>query len=32
VSAGALVSRMNLAQQIAGAQAAVIGGPEFQRR
>ncbi len=32
VSAGALVSRMNLAQQIAGAQAAVIGGPAFQRR
>jgi uncharacterized protein (DUF1800 family) len=32
VSAGALVSRMNIAQQIAGAQAAVIGGPDFQRR
>jgi uncharacterized protein (DUF1800 family) len=32
VSAGALVSRMNLAQQIAGSQAAVIGGPDFQRR
>jgi uncharacterized protein (DUF1800 family) len=33
VSAGALVARMNIAQQIAGAQkAASIGGPEFQRR
>jgi uncharacterized protein (DUF1800 family) len=32
VSAGALVSRMNIAQQIAGAQAPLIGGPEFQRR
>jgi uncharacterized protein (DUF1800 family) len=33
VSAGALVARMNIAQQIAGPQkAATIGGPEFQRR
>ena len=33
VSAGALVARMNLAQQIAGPQKAEsIGGPEFQRR
>jgi uncharacterized protein (DUF1800 family) len=32
VSAGALVTRMNIAQQIAGAQAAAIGGPEFQKR
>ena len=32
VSAGALITRMNLAQMIAGPQAATIGGPEFQRR
>jgi uncharacterized protein (DUF1800 family) len=33
VSAGALVSRMNIAQQIAGRERAeTIGGPEFQRR
>jgi uncharacterized protein (DUF1800 family) len=33
VSAGALVARMNIAQQLAGPQqAASIGGPEFQRR
>jgi uncharacterized protein (DUF1800 family) len=32
ISAGALVSRMNIAQQIAGPQAATVGGPEFQRR
>ena len=33
VSAGALVARMNIAQQLAGPQqAAGIGGPEFQRR
>jgi uncharacterized protein (DUF1800 family) len=32
VSAGALVTRMNIAQQLAGAQAAAIGGPAFQRR
>ena len=33
VSAGALVARMNIAQQIAGPQNATsIGGPEFQRR
>jgi uncharacterized protein (DUF1800 family) len=32
ITAGALVTRMNVAQQIAGAQAATIGGPEFQRR
>jgi uncharacterized protein (DUF1800 family) len=32
ISAGALVTRMNVAQQIAGPQAALIGGPEFQRR
>jgi uncharacterized protein (DUF1800 family) len=32
ITAGALVTRMNVAQQLAGAQAAVIGGPEFQRR
>jgi uncharacterized protein (DUF1800 family) len=32
ISAGALVTRMNIAQQIAGPQAAAIGGPAFQRR
>ena len=33
ISAGALVARMNIAQQIAGPQNATsIGGPEFQRR
>jgi uncharacterized protein (DUF1800 family) len=32
ISAGALVTRMNVAQQVAGAQAAAIGGPAFQRR
>jgi len=33
INAGALVARMNIAQQIAGPQqAATIGGPEFQRR
>jgi uncharacterized protein (DUF1800 family) len=33
INAGALVARMNTAQQIAGPQdAARIGGPEFQRR
>ena len=33
INAGALVARMNIAQQIAGPQdAARIGGPEFQRR
>jgi uncharacterized protein (DUF1800 family) len=33
ITAGALVTRMNVAQQIAGAQrAATIGGPEFQKR
>ena len=33
ISAGALVSRVNIAQRIApAAQAARIGGPEFQRR
>jgi uncharacterized protein (DUF1800 family) len=32
ISAGALVSRMNIAQQIARSQAPVIGGPGFQRR
>jgi len=33
ITAGALVTRMNVAQQIAGAQrAAAIGGPEFQKR
>ncbi len=33
VSAGALVARMNIAQQLAGPQqAASIGGPDFQRR
>ena len=32
VSAGALVTRMNVAQQVAGAQAAAIGGPAFQKR
>jgi uncharacterized protein (DUF1800 family) len=31
VSAGALVARMNIAQQLAGPQAAAIGGPEFQK-
>jgi uncharacterized protein (DUF1800 family) len=32
INAGALVTRVNIAQQIAPAQAARIGGPEFQRR
>ena len=33
ITAGALVTRMNVAQQIAGAQRATeIGGPEFQKR
>jgi uncharacterized protein (DUF1800 family) len=32
VSAGALVTRMNIAQQLAPQRAAQIGGPEFQRR
>jgi uncharacterized protein (DUF1800 family) len=33
ISAGALVTRMNIAQMIAGPQgAATLGGPEFQRR
>jgi len=32
ISAGALVTRVNIAQQIAPAQAARIGGPDFQRR
>jgi uncharacterized protein (DUF1800 family) len=33
ITAGALVTRMNVAQQIAGApRAATIGGPEFQKR
>jgi uncharacterized protein (DUF1800 family) len=32
VSAGALVTRMNIAQQLAPQQAATIGGPDFQRR
>jgi uncharacterized protein (DUF1800 family) len=33
ITAGALVTRMNIAQQIAGAErATVIGGPEFQKR
>jgi len=33
ITAGALVTRMNVAQQIAGAdRATLIGGPEFQRR
>jgi uncharacterized protein (DUF1800 family) len=32
ISAGALVTRMNIAQQIARADAATIGGPDFQRR
>jgi uncharacterized protein (DUF1800 family) len=32
VSAGALVARMNIAQQIAPRNAESIGGPEFQRR
>jgi uncharacterized protein (DUF1800 family) len=32
VSAGALVTRMNIAQQLAPQQAAKIGGPDFQRR
>jgi uncharacterized protein (DUF1800 family) len=32
ISAGALVTRMNVAQQVAGAQAAAIGGPAFQKR
>ena len=31
VSAGALVTRMNIAQQLAPQRAAVIGGPDFQR-
>jgi uncharacterized protein (DUF1800 family) len=32
VSAGALVTRMNIAQQLTPQRAAQIGGPEFQRR
>ena len=32
VSPGALVTRINVAQQIGGARAAEIGAPEFQRR
>jgi hypothetical protein len=32
VNAGALVARVNIAQQIAGPQAAAIAGPQFQRR
>jgi uncharacterized protein (DUF1800 family) len=32
ISPGALVTRINIAQQIAGARAAEIGAPEFQRR
>ena len=32
VSAGALVTRMNIAQQLAPQRAAQIGGPDFQRR
>jgi uncharacterized protein (DUF1800 family) len=33
ITAGALVTRMNVAQQIAGAdRATLIGGPEFQKR
>jgi uncharacterized protein (DUF1800 family) len=32
ISAGALVTRMNIAQQLAPQRAAEIGGPEFQRR
>jgi uncharacterized protein (DUF1800 family) len=33
ITAGALVTRMNVAQQIAGAdRATIIGGPEFQKR
>jgi uncharacterized protein (DUF1800 family) len=32
ISAGALVARMNIAQQIARGQAPVVGGPDFQRR
>jgi uncharacterized protein (DUF1800 family) len=32
ISAGALITRMNIAQRIAGDQASTIGGPEFQRR
>jgi uncharacterized protein (DUF1800 family) len=32
MSAGALVTRMNIAQQIAPAQAARLGGPDFQRK
>jgi len=31
VSAGALVTRMNIAQQLAPQRAAEIGGPAFQR-
>jgi uncharacterized protein (DUF1800 family) len=32
LSAGGLVARINLAQQLAGAQAALVAAPEFQRR
>ena len=32
INAGALVTRVNVAQRIAPAQAASIGGPDFQRR
>jgi uncharacterized protein (DUF1800 family) len=32
ISAGALVTRMNIAQQLSPDQASIIGGPAFQRR
>lgn len=32
ISPGALVTRINVAQQLAGARAAVVSSPEFQRR
>ena len=32
MSSGALVARINLAQQLAGDRAAIVSAPEFQRR
>jgi uncharacterized protein (DUF1800 family) len=32
ISAGALITRMNVAQTLAGPHAELVGGPEFQRR
>jgi uncharacterized protein (DUF1800 family) len=32
ISSGAIVARINLAQQLAGRQAEAVAAPEFQRR